>query len=62
MKECNESKTGCDLDCHNCEIPTINPEWCEDCAQQAEENEFEYEANFTHKTGIWTCEHCGGAV
>lgn len=59
-KECNQPETGCDFNCMECEIPTYEPEDCEDCSQEAEENGIEYEANFTHITGSWTCEHCRG--
>lgn len=62
MKKCNKPETGCDLDCLNCEVPTTEPEYCESCLEKAEENDLEYEANFTHITGIWTCEHCGMGV
>lgn len=57
-KECNNFETGCDYNCRNCEIPLIEPEWCEDCAQEAKENGFEYEFNVTHKNGYWECENC----
>lgn len=62
MKKCNEPETGCDLNCHHCEIPSIEPEDCETCLIRAEEDNIDYEANFTHVTGIWTCEHCGRGV
>ena len=58
MKICNEPETGCDYCCMDCEVPTIEPEWCEDCANQAEEDGFEYEFNVTHKNGYWECENC----
>ena len=60
MKICNEPETGCDYNCRDCEVPTTEPEWCEDCAQEAEDSGIEYEFNVTHKTGSWTCENCGG--
>ena len=50
-KECNNPETGCDYRCMECEVPTVEPEWCENCAQESEENGFEYEFNVTHKTG-----------
>ena len=59
-KECDNPETGCDYCCMECEIPTTEPEYCEDCAQEAEDSGFEYEFNVTHKTGSWTCENCRG--
>lgn len=59
-KECNKPETGCNYNCRGCEIPTTEPEWCENCSQQAEEDDIEYEFNVTHKTGSWTCENCRG--
>ncbi len=61
-KVCGDEDTGCDLNCMECEVPTITPEDCEDCRAEAEESGFEYEANFTHVTGCWTCEHCRRGV
>ena len=59
-KECNNPETGCDYRCMECEVPTTEPEWCERCAQEAEDSEIEYEFNVTYKTGSWTCENCRG--
>ena len=50
-KECNNPETGCNYNCRNCEVPLVEPEWCEDCAQEAEESGFEYEFNVIHKNG-----------
>lgn len=61
-KVCNLPSTGCDLNCMECEVPTYEPEWCEECAESAEESGIDYEPNFTHKNGCWTCETCGGGV
>lgn len=61
-KVCNDFDTGCDLCCMECEIPTVEPEYCERCMNEDEEAGFEYEANFTHVTGTWTCERCGNCV
>lgn len=61
-KICDEPESGCDYDCMECEVPTVEPEYCEDCESQAEEDGVEYEPNFTHKNGCWTCENCRGAV
>lgn len=61
-KVCNDKSTGSDFDCHNCEIPSVEPEDCEPCTQMAEDDGVDYEANFTHVTGTWTCEHCGMGV
>ena len=44
-KICDNSETGCDYCCMDCEIPTIEPEWCEEYAQKAEDAGFEYEFN-----------------
>lgn len=62
MKECNNPETGCDLNCFDCEIPTVEPEWCEDCAEQAEKDGIEYEFLVTHVNGYWQCEHCRKGV
>ena len=59
-KECNKPETGCDYCCMTCEVPVIEPEWCERCSQEAENEDFEYEFNVTYKTGSWTCENCRG--
>ena len=59
-KECNNPETGCDYRCMECEVPTTEPEYCQRCEEEAEENGFEYEFNVTHKTGSWTCENCRG--
>ena len=61
-KECNNPDTGCDYNCIDCEIPTFEPECCEDCTNQAKEDGIEYEFLVTHKTGSWTCEHCRKGV
>lgn len=58
MKICNNPETGCDYRCMECEVPTTEPEYCQRCEEEAEENGFEYEFNVTHKTGYWTCENC----
>lgn len=58
MKECSNFESGCDLNCWDCEIPTIEPEWCENCAREAEECGFEYEFDVTHKNGCWECCSC----
>jgi len=60
--KCNDTSTGCNFDCRNCAVPKMEPEWCERCSSAAEEDGIEYEANFTHVTGTWTCDHCGGGV
>lgn len=39
--------------------PTIEPEWCEDCMEEAEESGIEYEPNFTWKGSWWECDNCG---
>ena len=61
MKECNKEETGCDYDCMECEVPTVEPEWCEHCSQEAEESGIEYEFLVTHKHKTWACETCGGS-
>lgn len=61
-KECNQPETGCDYNCIDCEVPSTEPEYCEDCERDAEESGSEYEFNVTHKTGSWTCENCRGGV
>ena len=62
MKECDKPETGCDYNCMNCEIPTFEPEDCEKCSAQAEEDGAEYEHNFNHISGTWTCDSCGREV
>lgn len=62
MKKCKDPMTGCDLDCINCEVPTYEPEDCEDCATLAEENGFEYEANFSYVDDHWICCNCRRGV
>lgn len=49
-------------DCINCDIPTIDPEDCESCKRNAEENGFEYEHNVTWKNGMWVCDNCNRGV
>lgn len=44
------------------EEPWYEPEWCEDCSAECEENGIEYEANFTWKNGCWHCDSCGRPV
>lgn len=58
IKECNNPNTGCDLNCINCEIPGYDPEDCEYCRKESEENDCEYEANFTYINGNWECCNC----
>lgn len=55
MKNCEECKVH---NCMECEVPQIEPEDCEDCRKQSEEDGVEYEANFTHKNGYWECDNC----
>lgn len=38
--------------------PWYEPEWCEECSADAEENGFEYEPNFTWRNGCWECDNC----
>lgn len=49
---------GCDHDCANCHVPSIDPEDCENCLREAEESGFEYERNFTYEDGCWICANC----
>lgn len=62
QKQCDQPETGCDYNCMNCEIPSVEPEDCEYCLEESEEAGIEYEANFTHSSGTWTCTNCRGAV
>ena len=59
---CNDTSTGCNFNCTSCSVPNMEPEDCERCSISAEEEGIDYEANFTHVTGSWTCEHCGRGV
>jgi thioredoxin 1 len=61
-KCCNDPDTGCDLNCMECEVPTIEPENCQYCEDESEDNGVDYEANFTHISGTWCCENCGRGV
>lgn len=57
-KECNCPETGCDMNCMECEVPLFEPEWCEDCANAAEEAGIEYEFDVNHYNGYWECSNC----
>jgi len=59
MKDCETCK---EHNCMECEVPGIEPEDCETCSKQAEEDGVEYEHYFTHKDGYWKCAECGKAV
>jgi hypothetical protein len=41
------------------EEPGYEPEWCEDCSDEANESGFEYEFNYHAENGSWICDHCG---
>lgn len=58
MKKCKDLASGCDFCCMECEVPNITPEWCEDCAREAEESGFDYEFNVTYQNGYWECGNC----
>lgn len=55
---CNDLESGCDHCCSECDVPAIEPEDCGYCLQEAEENDFEYEANFIYSGGCWYCDNC----
>ena len=40
--------------------PEWEPEWCEICQSECEENDIEYEFNVHAENGSWVCDHCGG--
>jgi hypothetical protein len=61
-KVCNDLISGCDYNCICCNVPKIEPEDCEYCREDSEESGVEYEADFTYRTGTWTCENCGRPV
>lgn len=61
-KICNNLLSGCNYECTSCEVPTIEPEDCEYCLEEAEENGIEYEANFTYRNGVWQCDNCNRLV
>lgn len=42
--------------------PWYEPEWCEDCSSECEENGIEYEPNFTWTGDSWICDHCRRGV
>lgn len=40
--------------------PTYEPEDCEECREECENDGIEYESNFTwNKGGWWECDSCG---
>ena len=41
---------------------TYEPEWCEDCVEEADAAGFEYEPNFTWESDTWVCDSCGRPV
>lgn len=69
---CSKDTIECHCHCNNCicteqvqvedetedSEPWYEPEWCEDCSYDAEENGIEYEPNFTWEGGIWVCDNC----
>lgn len=61
-KICGDEDSGCDLGCMDCEIPTIEPEYCESCYYDDEKNGIEYEFNPTHESGSWQCGNCRGGM
>lgn len=42
--------------------PWYEPEWCESCQEDCEQNGIEYEPLFDWVCGGWVCEHCGRPV
>ena len=40
----------------------IEPEWCEDCSIEAEENGYEYEFNWIVNDGQPYCDKCNGTM
>ena len=39
--------------------PWYEPEDCEECMEECENDGIEYEHNFTWKDGCWYCDSCG---
>ena len=58
MKECGNMSSGCDHDCMECDVPSIEPESCQNCMDNAEDSGVEYEGNFTYQGGCWYCDTC----
>lgn len=42
--------------------PTYDPEDCEHCKRENENDGVEYEQNVTWKDGQWICDNCGRPV
>lgn len=61
-KICKDFNTGCDMNCMECEIPEIEPEWCENCMEEMEESGIEYEPNFVYENDVWLCDNCRAPV
>lgn len=47
------------VDIEGSEYDSVEPEWCEQCSKDCEENGIEYEFNYHFEDGIAYCEHCG---